>query len=223
MEADLRQYCAAKIDPVRIDREAIIPDDVVRDSVRSACLGPVCRNASAAANFRRLRTANCWKSWGDTARALALFVNAHHSIGPRALVLFGTKEQQEKYLPKSATGEWINAFALTEPEAGSDAANVQDYGNAYARRQGVHSNGKKRWITNGGIAQVLTVMARTPRFLAAKRRRSRLSCHARHEGLRGRREANGKMRRPWQRHGEACVPRYVRAEGKYSRATWQGA
>jgi alkylation response protein AidB-like acyl-CoA dehydrogenase len=89
-------------------------------------------------------------------------VNAHHSIGPRALVLFGTKEQQAKWLPRLATGEWISAFALTEPEAGSDAANVQSTATPTEDGSGYLLNGEKRWITNGGIAQVLTVMARTP-------------------------------------------------------------
>src|SRR5690606_29210149 len=64
--------------------------------------------------------------------------------------------------PKSATGEWISAFALTEPEAGSDAANVQTRAEPTPDGRGYVLNGEKRWITNGGIAQVLTLMARTP-------------------------------------------------------------
>ncbi len=55
----------------------------------------------------------------------ALFVNAHQSIGLRALVLFGTEEQKKRWLPKLATGELTAAFALTEPNAGSDASAVQ--------------------------------------------------------------------------------------------------
>ena len=77
-------------------------------------------------------------------------------------MLFGTPEQQQKYLPKLASGEWISAFALTEPEAGSDAANVQTTATPTEDGRGYLLNGQKRWITNGGIAQVLTVMARTP-------------------------------------------------------------
>ncbi len=61
-----------------------------------------------------------------------------------------------------ATGEWISAFALTEPEAGSDAANVQTMATPSPDGKGYVLNGQKRWITNGGIAQGLTVMARTP-------------------------------------------------------------
>jgi alkylation response protein AidB-like acyl-CoA dehydrogenase len=99
---------------------------------------------------------------GGHCGSTALFVNAHHSIGPRAIVLFGTKEQQQRWLPKLASGEWISAFALTEPEAGSDAANVQSTATPTEDGRGYVLDGQKRWITNGGIAQVLTVMARTP-------------------------------------------------------------
>jgi alkylation response protein AidB-like acyl-CoA dehydrogenase len=76
--------------------------------------------------------------------------------------LFGTPEQQERWLPKLASGEWISAFALTEPEAGSDAANVQTSATPSADGKSYVLNGQKRWITNGSLAQVLTVMARTP-------------------------------------------------------------
>ncbi len=62
---------------------------------------------------------------GGHCASTALFVNAHHSIGPRAIVLFGTPEQQAKWLPNLASGRWISAFASTEPQAGSDAGNVQ--------------------------------------------------------------------------------------------------
>ncbi len=99
---------------------------------------------------------------GGHCSSTALFVNAHHSIGPRSLVLFGTPAQQERWLPKLASGEWISAFALTEPEAGSDAANVQTAATPSPDGKGYLINGQKRWITNGSLAKVLTVMARTP-------------------------------------------------------------
>jgi alkylation response protein AidB-like acyl-CoA dehydrogenase len=89
-------------------------------------------------------------------------VNAHHSIGIRALLLFGTHEQKQKWLPKLVTGEQLGSFALTEKEAGSDAANVQMQ--ARPSEDGSHFilNGEKRYITNAAIAHELTVMARTP-------------------------------------------------------------
>lgn len=160
--ADLRRFCAEKVDPVAIDRKAEIPQEVISGlgklGVLGACLPIACggMDLSQAAYCRILEVL------GGHCGSTALFVNAHHSIGPRALVLFGTEEQKKKWLPKLATGEWISAFALTEPEAGSDAANVQTTATPSPDGKGYVLNGEKRWITNGGIAQVLTVMARTP-------------------------------------------------------------
>ncbi len=162
LEADLRAFCAAHIDPQRIDREAMIPDEVVRGlgdvGVLGACLPKSCggRELSQASYCKLLEVL------GGHCASTALFVNAHHSIGPRALVLFGTAAQQAAYLPNLAGGRWISAFALTEPEAGSDAANVRTTATPTPDGRGYLLNGEKRWITNGGIAQVLTVMARTP-------------------------------------------------------------
>src|SRR5262245_7483693 len=99
---------------------------------------------------------------GGHAASVAVFVNAHHSIGVRALVLFGTKEQQAKWLPGLYEGPKLCAFALTEPESGSDAANVQSTATPTEDGSAYVLNGTKHYITNGGIAHILTVMARTP-------------------------------------------------------------
>ena len=162
MVAKLGQFCLDEIDPVAIDRDARIPDRVIRGlgelGVLGACLPPSCggRGLSQTEYCRVIELL------GGHCASTALFVNAHHSIGPRAIVLFGSEQQQQTYLPKLATGEWISAFALTEQEAGSDAANVQTLATPTPDGLGFVLNGQKRWITNGGIAQVLTVMARTP-------------------------------------------------------------
>ncbi len=79
-----------------------------------------------------------------------------------AWFLFGTEEQKKRWLPDLVTGKKLAAFALTEPEAGSDAANVQTTATPSADGKTFTLNGQKRYITNGAIAQVLTVMARTP-------------------------------------------------------------
>ncbi len=162
MAAELRQFCAAEIDPVAIDREAMIPQSIVdglgRIGMLGACLPVECggRGLSQTSYCRLLEVL------GGHCASTALFVNAHHSIGPRAIVLFGTPEQKTKWLPNLASGKWISAFALTEPEAGSDAANVQTTATPTPDGSGFVLNGQKRWITNGGIAQALTLMARTP-------------------------------------------------------------
>ena len=85
---------------------------------------------------------------------------AHAGIGTLPIVYFGTEEQKEKYLPKLATGEWIGAYCLSEPQAGSDAQNSLT--RAELTPDGAHYilNGQKMWITNGGFADVYIVFAK---------------------------------------------------------------
>src|SRR5207237_7617521 len=99
---------------------------------------------------------------GARCASTSVFTNAHHSIGIRAVLLFGTREQKQKWLPPLVTGQQLAAFALTEEQAGSDAANVQTQARPSADGTHYILNGEKRYITNASIAQVLTVMARTP-------------------------------------------------------------
>jgi alkylation response protein AidB-like acyl-CoA dehydrogenase len=85
---------------------------------------------------------------------------AHAGIGTLPIVYFGTEEQKKKYLPKLATAEWIGAYCLSEPQAGSDAQNSLT--RAELNKEGTHYilNGQKMWITNGGFADVYVVFAK---------------------------------------------------------------
>jgi alkylation response protein AidB-like acyl-CoA dehydrogenase len=85
---------------------------------------------------------------------------AHAGIGTLPIVYFGTDAQKNKYLPKLATGEWIGAYCLSEPQAGSDAQNSLT--RAELNAEGTHYilNGQKMWITNGGFADVYIVFAK---------------------------------------------------------------
>lgn len=158
----LREFCRTSIDPVAIDRNAEIPQSVIAGLGKLGVLGACLPKAFGGGGMSQTSYCRLIEVLGGHCASTALFVNAHHSIGPRAVVLFGNAEQQAKYLPKLSTGDWISAFALTEPEAGSDAANVQTQAVPTEDGRGYKLTGVKRWITNGGIAQVLTVMARTP-------------------------------------------------------------
>ncbi|HUE74629.1 MAG TPA: acyl-CoA dehydrogenase family protein [Pirellulaceae bacterium] len=160
--SDLRQFCRDKVDPVAIDKQAEIPAEVVRGLGKLGILGACLPKSCGGLALSQTSYCRLLEVLGAHCGSTALFVNAHHSIGPRALVLFGTEDQKSKWLPKLASGEWISAFALTEPNAGSDAANVQTTATPTGDGQGFVLDGDKRWITNGGIADVLTVMARTP-------------------------------------------------------------
>jgi acyl-CoA dehydrogenase family protein 9 len=159
---ELRQFCLDQIDPVAIDREAMIPQKVVEGLGRLGVLGACLPKSCGGLGLSQTAYCRLLEVLGGHCASTALFVNAHHSIGPRAIVLFGTLEQQVKWLPNLASGRWISAFALTEPQAGSDAGNVQTTATPSSDGRGYVLNGEKRWITNGSLAQVLTVMARTP-------------------------------------------------------------
>ncbi|MCA9201630.1 MAG: acyl-CoA dehydrogenase family protein [Planctomycetales bacterium] len=158
----LGEFCRQSIDPVAIDRDAEIPPHVVQGLGRLGVLGACLPSAAGGLELTQTEYCRLLEVLGGHCGSTALFVNAHHSIGPRAIVLFGNDRQQRAWLPKLASGEWISAFALTEPDAGSDAANVQTTATPTPDGRGFKLNGQKRWITNGGIADVLTVMARTP-------------------------------------------------------------
>ncbi|HTG15858.1 MAG TPA: acyl-CoA dehydrogenase family protein [Blastocatellia bacterium] len=86
--------------------------------------------------------------------------SSHVNIGTLPIVFFGTEEQKQKYLPRLATGEWIGAYALTEPQSGSDALAAKT--KAVLSEDGKHYilNGQKMWITNGGFADLFTVFAK---------------------------------------------------------------
>jgi alkylation response protein AidB-like acyl-CoA dehydrogenase len=159
---DVRNYLETEVDSAAIDRNAEIPQAVVDGLSRRGVLGMTAPVEFGGRNFAQLEYLKVMEELGGHDSSIAVFVNAHHSIGIRALLLFGTEEQKKKWLPPLVSGQQLAAFALTEPEAGSDAANVQTTATPSADGKIYILNGQKRYITNGAIAKVLTVMARTP-------------------------------------------------------------
>src|SRR5690348_5895496 len=159
---ELRRFLNEDLDPAEIDRNADIPRSVIDGLGRIGVLGMTAPEEYGGHGFSQMANCKILEEIGRRCASTSVFVNAHHSIGIRALLLFGTHEQKQKWLPKLVSGEQLGAFALTEREAGSDAANVQM--KATPSEDGSHFtlNGEKRYITNTAIAQVLTVMARTP-------------------------------------------------------------
>ena len=87
-------------------------------------------------------------------------IGTHTSIGTLPIVYFGTDEQKARYLPRLASGEWIGAYALTEPHSGSDALSAKTTARLSADGRHYVLNGQKAWITNGGFADVFTVFAK---------------------------------------------------------------
>jgi alkylation response protein AidB-like acyl-CoA dehydrogenase len=92
--------------------------------------------------------------------SFSVSAGAHSGIGTLPIVYFGTEEQKKKYLPKLATGEWLAAYCLSEPQAGSDAQNSRTRAVLSPDGRDWILNGQKMWITNGGFADVYTVFAK---------------------------------------------------------------
>uniref|UniRef100_A0A4W6ED31 Very long-chain specific acyl-CoA dehydrogenase, mitochondrial n=1 Tax=Lates calcarifer TaxID=8187 RepID=A0A4W6ED31_LATCA len=99
---------------------------------------------------------------GGNDLGVGITLGAHQSIGFKGILLFGNKAQKEKYLPKLATGEFIAAFCLTEPASGSDAASIKTTAVQSPCGQYFTLSGGKIWISNGGLAEIFTVFAKTP-------------------------------------------------------------
>src|SRR6266513_2988232 len=160
--SELRKFLDEHLDAPEIDRQADIPRKVIDGLGRVGVLGATASVEYGGLGLTQMANCKLLEEIGRRCASTSVFVNAHHSIEIRALLLFGTQEQKQIWLPKLVTGEQLGAFALTEQEAGSDAANVQMQ--ARPTDDGAHFilNGEKRYITNAAIAHVLTVMARTP-------------------------------------------------------------
>ncbi|MBW1712708.1 MAG: acyl-CoA dehydrogenase family protein [Deltaproteobacteria bacterium] len=122
-------------------------------------LGTDVPEAYGGLGLDQVSTACVTEAFG-AAGSFAVTEGAHTGIGLLPIVYFGTEEQKQKYLPKLASGEWLGAFALTEPGAGSDALNAAAKAVLSEDGQNYVLNGEKIFITNAGWAQTFIVFAK---------------------------------------------------------------
>ncbi len=155
-----RGYAAENIDSREIDRKGWIEDSVYADLGEMGLMGLYVPPEYGGAGLSQTGYARVFESIGQVDGSLTVALGVHQSIGMKGIVLFGSDEQKERFLPDLVSGRKLAGFALTEPEAGSDAFNVQ----SRAVRNGDGSwtlNGEKRWIGNGGRGSVFVAFART--------------------------------------------------------------
>jgi acyl-CoA dehydrogenase len=164
----LEHWATGNLASVTHDRDV---DAVCRDLVHRLGAGGWLRHAVPAAYggaSERLDSRSLCLIRETLARhaGLADFAFAMQGLGSGAIALHGSDAVKQRYLPRVASGEWIAAFALSEPEAGSDVAAMT----TTARLEGAHYvlEGTKTWISNGGIADFYTVVARTGEAAGAK-------------------------------------------------------
>jgi acyl-CoA dehydrogenase family protein 9 len=155
------EWAEAHIDPERIDREKAIPREVVDGLIELGLFGLTIPEEHGGAGLGQVAYARMMQAVAHRCASTVTVLGAQLGIGMKALLLYGTPEQKARWLPALASGERIAAFALTEAGAGSDAAALTT--RADPQPDGSWKlNGRKIWITNGGIANGFTVFARTP-------------------------------------------------------------
>jgi alkylation response protein AidB-like acyl-CoA dehydrogenase len=164
-----------KVDPDEIDRTGEIPQPVIDELARLGAFGikiPTEHDGLGLSQTNYCRAAMLLGSWCGNLTAL---ISAHQSIGvPQPLLLFGTEEQKQKYLPRVARGE-ISAFALTEVDVGSDPAAMATHAEATPDGNFFLLNGEKLWCTNGTKAGVIVVMAKTPPKLVNRKAKDQIT------------------------------------------------
>lgn len=159
--ADIRAFVRDIWHPLEndVERDDLVPESVV-DMLRSkGYFGWSIPQAYGGLGLTTEELVTCAFEISQASVALRARVGTNTGIGVEALVADGTEEQKQRYLPRLASGELTSCMALTEPEAGSEATNIQ----TTARREGDSYvlNGSKRFITNAPIADLFTVIART--------------------------------------------------------------
>jgi acyl-CoA dehydrogenase family protein 9 len=157
----LRSFCEKEIDPDRIDRQSDIPSTVIRGLGDMGILGLTIPEEFGGLGRTQYAYCRAMEQLAGHCGSTALLVNAHQSVGLKALLLFGTEKQKARWLRPLATGEKLAAFSLTEPNAGSDAGGIETKAEYDPQKKVYRINGMKQWTTNGSIAGFLTVMART--------------------------------------------------------------
>ena len=136
-----------------------IPEDIAREMKEMGLFGLSIPEEYGGLGLTMEEEALVAFEIGHTSPAFRSFFGTNNGIGAQGILIDGTEEQKQKYVPKLATGEVISSFCLTEPDVGSDAASLK----TRADKDGDHYilNGTKRYITNGPEAGLYTVMART--------------------------------------------------------------
>jgi len=156
-----KEFTNKEIKPIaqKIDEEESIPRELIKKIAEVGFFGTSFPEEYGGGGFGKIGYCVMMEEISRGCSSTATMVGAHQSIGTNAIYVGGSEELKKKYLPKLCSGEMIASFALTEPEAGSDTFNLK----TEAKKKGDKwiLNGSKIWITNAGIADLISVFART--------------------------------------------------------------
>jgi alkylation response protein AidB-like acyl-CoA dehydrogenase len=168
--AAAREFLENEVDALEIEKTGKVPEHVIEGLRKLKAFGMKIPREYGGLELSQTMYGRAIAMIGSYSSALSVLLSAHQSIGvPQPLKMFGTPEQKKKYLPRFVNGQ-ISAFALTEPDVGSDPARMEASAEPTEDGQAYILNGEKLWCTNGPIADVMVVMARTPAKEGRKRR-----------------------------------------------------
>lgn len=157
----IEKFVRERLQPLesQVGMDDAIPDEVIEEMKQLGLFGLTIPEEYGGLGLNMSEEVAVARAFGHTSPAFRSIFGTNVGIGSQSLIIDGTEEQKQQYLPKMATGEVIGSFCLTEPDSGSDAASVK----TTAKRDGDDYilNGTKRYITNAPKADLFTVFART--------------------------------------------------------------
>lgn len=161
LKESIGDFVRNEVDPLanEIEENDRVPEKIMNMSKEMGLFGLSIPEEYGGLGVNMVGKCALFEELGKTHNGYTSIIGAHTGIGSVGIVDMGNDHQKKKYLPRMATGEWIGAFALTEPDAGSEAYNLKT--KAVRKGDKYIVNGSKIWITNGPIANVFTVMAVT--------------------------------------------------------------
>lgn len=173
--ARVEAFLRAHVDPDAIDRTKEMPPHVIEGLARLGCFGMKIPTTYGGLGLSQVNYNRVISLIASYCGSTAVWLSAHQSIGaPQPLKLFGTEEQKRRYLPRLAAGA-VSAFALTESGAGSDPAQMETTATPVDGGEAYLLSGQKLWCTNGPVAEVIVVMAKTPPVVVHGKERTQVT------------------------------------------------
>lgn len=168
LQQNVRDFVQHEVEPyaTEIEEKDEIPQKILNMSKEMGLFGLSIPEEYGGLGIGMIGKCAVYEELGKTHNGYTTVIGAHTGIGSVGIVEMGNEAQKQKYLPPMASGEWIGAFALTEPSAGSNATNLKT--TAVRKGDKYILNGSKHYITNAPIADVFTVMAVTDPSKGAK-------------------------------------------------------
>ena len=166
----IREFVEKEVKPIaaEVDENERFPMETVEKMAKIGIMGIPIPKQYGGAGGDNLMYAMAVEELSKACGTTGVIVSAHTSLGTWPILKFGNEKQKQKYLPKMASGEWIGAFGLTEPNAGTDAAGQQTMAVQDPETGEWILNGAKIFITNAGYAHVYVVFAMTDKSKGLK-------------------------------------------------------